>query len=151
MDEYCQVTQAYSNKPSWQVQLTQIFHSPAASLFAGLLSLLIGSTDSNFCDSFESGGGFSGTVGCTPSTLNQCARRDTSKGILGGGADKTSFKSISFSSIKCNSLPPPDANLNGSESGWRNPYWGWRKKKLNFIHNYITVPTDSSAASEIYA
>lgn len=90
----------------WQLNTIII---PAASLLAGLLSFVIGSTDSNFWASLDNGGGFSGTVGCTPSTLNQCALSETSRGIFGGGADSISDRSISFSSTKWSSLPPPEA------------------------------------------
>ena len=40
---------------------------------ADLFNLVTGSMLSNFCCSFEIGGGFSGMVGCTPSIHNQCA------------------------------------------------------------------------------
>lgn len=109
---------------------------PATSLLLVLLSLLIGSTDSSFCASLDKGGGFSGTVGCTPSTLSQWALTDTSNGIFGNGAVSISDKSISFSSIKWSSLPPPEVNLNGRESGCMKPYWGW-KLKIKFY--YYTV------------
>lgn len=114
-----------------------VFHLPAASLLVGLLNLVMGSTDSSFCASFDNGGGFSGTVGWTPSTLSQWALTDTSSGTLGGGADKISDRSISFSSIKYNSLPPPEANRNGKESGWRKPYCAWNK--LLLIKHYQII------------
>lgn len=48
---------------------------PAASPFSlvVLFNFVTGSMLSNFCCSFEIGGGFSGMVGCTPSIHNQCA------------------------------------------------------------------------------
>ena len=39
-------------------------------------------------------------------------------------AQPTNLRSISFSSWKCNSLPPPLANRNGIRSGFWNPYSG---------------------------
>jgi hypothetical protein len=52
---------------------------PAASPFslAVLFNLDTGSMLSSFCCSFETGGGFSGMVGCTPSIHNQCAATKT--------------------------------------------------------------------------
>ena len=48
----------------------------------------------------------------------------TSCGILGVEPLTNSFKSISLSSIKCSSRPPPLANLNGMNSSATNPYKG---------------------------
>lgn len=60
----------------------------------------------------------------TPSTQSQWALNETSRGILGGAACFISDKSISFSSTKCNSRPPPEANRKGIKSGEMKPYWG---------------------------
>lgn len=48
----------------------------------------------------------------------------TSNGSLVTGALIISLKSISFSSLKCSSRPPPEAKRNGMKSGAWNPYSG---------------------------
>lgn len=80
-----------------------------------------------FCVLFATGGGFSGMVGWTPSINNQWDRRVHSRGALGFKFCNNSFKSTSFSSIKCNSLPPPEANRNGRGSDDSKPYWGYKR------------------------
>lgn len=53
---------------------------------------------------------------------------ETSSGSFGSEVLINSVKSVSFSSIKCSSRPPPEANRKGMWSCAQNPYSGWWKK-----------------------
>ena len=60
----------------------------------------------------------------------------TSSGTLGNCDETMSDSSISFSSIKCSSRPPPCACLNGMYSGAWKPYRGWNR--LTYVLVYKT-------------
>jgi hypothetical protein len=69
---------------------------------------------------------------------------DTSSGIFGNGVFISSFKSSSFSSMKCSSRPPPDANRKGMLSCVENPYSGWKRDQSDIHNRTFTSQTTNS-------